>query len=140
MASGAPHGAHRVISGAGYNLSGESGCVTQRGTPTPAADMQAASRLMLTAAVMQPLLQKGVFPPAHQLTHFAGKLLPNSQSSQSAGPGQPPWPSGSGLLLWSTGLQTTSVHVWTGNHIVSCVQSQGSKNKDFLFLNQINTQ
>lgn len=57
-----------------------------------------------------------------------------------AGPGQPPWPSGFGLLLWSTGLQTTSVHVWTGNHIVSCVQSQGSKNKDFLFLNQINTQ
>lgn len=87
MASGAPHGVHHVISGAGYNLSGESGCVMQRGTPTPAADMQAASRLMLTAAVMQPSLQKGVFPPAHQLTHFAGKLLPNSQSSQSAGPG-----------------------------------------------------
>lgn len=51
--------------------------------PTPAAGMQAASRLMLTAAVMQP----GVFPPAHQLTHFTGKLLPNSQSSQCAGPG-----------------------------------------------------
>ncbi len=55
--------------------------------PTPAAGMQAASRLMLTAAVMQPSLQKGVFPPAHQLTHFTGKLLPNSQSSQSAGLG-----------------------------------------------------
>lgn len=58
-------------------------------TPTPSAGMQAASRLMLrpTAAVMQPSLQKGVSSPAHQLTHFTGKLLPNSQSSRSAGPG-----------------------------------------------------
>lgn len=62
-------------------------CGAGRPPPTPAAGMQAASRLMLTAAVMQPSLQKGVFPPAHRLTHFAGKLLPNSQSSQSAGPG-----------------------------------------------------
>lgn len=43
--------------------------------------------LWLTAAVMQPALQKGASSPAHQLTHFDGKLLPNSQSSQSAGLG-----------------------------------------------------
>lgn len=89
MASGAPRGVHRVISGAGMSTSGYSGCVMQRRPPppTPTAGMQAASRLMLTAAVMQPSLQKGVFPLAHQLTHFTGKLLPNSQSSQSAGLG-----------------------------------------------------
>lgn len=57
--------------------------------PTPSAGMQAVSRLMLwlTAAVMQPSLQKGASSPTHQLTHFSGKLLPNSQSSQSAGLG-----------------------------------------------------
>ena len=37
------------------------------------------------AAVMQLSLQKGAPSPAHRLTHFTGKLLPNSQSSQSAG-------------------------------------------------------
>lgn len=57
--------------------------------PAASAGMQAASRLMLrlTAAVMQLSLQKGVCSPAHELTHIAGKLLPSSQSSQSAAPG-----------------------------------------------------
>ena len=53
--------------------------------PTPAGGMQAASRSMLTAAVMQPSLHKGVFSPAHWLTHVAGKILPEFQRTRSAG-------------------------------------------------------
>lgn len=60
-------------------------------------------RLMLTAAVMQPSLQKGAFPPAHQLTHFTGKLLPELPVCRTDA-----WTDASNarvqllLLLWST--------------------------------------
>ena len=72
--------------------SGYFGRVTLSGPPAAAhaaAGLQAASGLMLrlTAAVMQPSLQKGASSTTRRLTHFAGKLLPSSQSRGSAGPG-----------------------------------------------------
>lgn len=93
--------------------------------PTPSAGVQAASRLMLTAAVMQPSLQKGVFPPAHQLTHFAGKLLPNSQSSQSAGLDGCHDRVGPNFFCGQQDYKP-QMYVCRQKHTVSCVQSQGS--------------
>lgn len=67
-------------------VSGYFGCVMQCGLPAYGFSRDAASRLMLrlTAAVMQPSLEKGVFS-GHNLTHFTGKLLPQRQLSLSAG-------------------------------------------------------
>lgn len=101
--------------------------------PTPAAGMQAASRFMLTAAVMQPALHKGVFPPAHQLTHFTGKLLPNSQSSQSAGLGLDGCHDRVGPDFFC-GRQDykPQTHVYAQNRSLY-EQSQGSTNKTLFF-------
>ena len=59
-ACGAVRGVRPVISGPGMCASGYCGCVMQ---PTPSARLQGGSSacLMLTAAVMQAALQKGVF-------------------------------------------------------------------------------
>ncbi|KAM7378608.1 hypothetical protein PAMA_013491 [Pampus argenteus] len=98
-----------------------------RPPPTASAGMQAASRLMLrlTTAVMQLSLQKGVCSPAHELTHIAGKLLPSSQSSQSA----EAWTAA--MTEW---VLTPSVVNWITNHksfeTVSWLRSVGQQDEE----------